>query len=202
MNIPISAFPNFQPSVPEGDTHERMVCAKCDWIHYENPRIIVTGFCIWEDQILLCRRAIGPRRGFWTLPGGFMEIGETMHEGAAREVREEAGSIVSMDSLLATYTIARIGQVHMVFLAKMDSADYSIGEESLDVRLFPLQHESLPWDELAFPVNEWALRDYLSLDGKNVTQPFVVREEDRDVRLSSIDCHPDFPLPPNQRSNE
>lgn len=192
MNIPISAFPNFQPSVPDGDTHERMMCEKCDWIHYENPRIIVTGFCIWEDQVLLCRRAIGPRRGFWTLPGGFMEIGETMHEGANREVQEEAGSIVSVDSLLATYTIARIGQVHMVFLANMTSAEYAIGEESLEVRLFPLQSEALPWDELAFPVNEWALRDYLSLDGKDVSQPFRVRDEDRHVRLSSIDCHPDF----------
>lgn len=200
MNIPISAFPNFQPSVPDGDTHERMMCEKCDWIHYENPRIIVTGFCIWENQVLLCRRAIGPRRGFWTLPGGFMEIGETMHEGANREVREEAGSIVSVDSLLATYTIARIGQVHMVFVADMTSAEYAIGEESLEVRLFPLQHEALPWDELAFPVNEWALRDYLSLDGKDVAQPFRVRDEDRHVRLSSVNCHPDFPPQSDNRS--
>lgn len=129
-----------------------------------------------------------------------MEIGETMHEGASREVREEAGSIVSMDSLLATYTIARIGQVHMVFLAKMTSAEYAIGEESLDVRLFPLKEDALPWDELAFPVNEWALRDYLSLEGEQVSQPFRIRDEDRNVRMSSVDCHPNFPPQKDNRS--
>ena len=169
------------------------MCSSCDWIHYENPRIIVTGFCIWEDHVLLCRRAIGPRRGFWTLPGGFMEVGETMDEGTCREVREEAECEVEVQSLLSTYTVARIGQVHMVYLAKMQSADCGAGEESLDVKLFPLRRDALPWEDLAFPVNEWALRDYLSLNGQAVLQPFRVRDEDRDQRLSSVDCHPDFP---------
>ncbi|MCR9197863.1 MAG: NUDIX hydrolase [Planctomycetaceae bacterium] len=192
MNIPISAFPNFEAQVPRGDHVERMVCSQCDWIHYENPRVIVTGFCVFEGQILLARRAIAPRRGYWTLPGGFMEIGESMREGASREVREEANAIVETETLLATYTIARIGQVHMVYLARLSSPDFSPGEESLETRLFPLQQDALPWDELAFPVNEWALRDYLSLGGQSVTQPFEVRREDRDVRLTSVDCHPDF----------
>lgn len=193
MNIPISAFRNFQPQVPSGDNVERMVCSQCDWIHYENPRVIVTGFCIFEDQILLARRAIAPRRGYWTLPGGFMEIGESMQQGACREVREEASAIARAEALLATYAIARIGQVHMVYLAKLDTPDHSPGEESLETRLFPLTRDALPWDELAFPVNEWALRDYLSLDGRAIGRPFEVREEDRNVRLASVACHPDFP---------
>ena len=193
MNIPISAFPNFQPQVPPGDHVERMVCSQCDWIHYENPRVIVTGFCVFDGQVLLARRAIAPRRGYWTLPGGFMEIGESMRQGACREVREEANAIVETEALLATYTIARIGQVHMVYLASLSSPEFSPGEESLETRLFPLQQDALPWDELAFPVNEWALRDYLSLEGQPVGQPFEVRAEDRDVRLASVDCHPDFP---------
>lgn len=192
MNIPISAFPNFQPQVPRGDHVERMVCSQCDWIHYENPRVIVTGFCVFDGQVLLARRAIAPRRGYWTLPGGFMEVGESMREGACREVREEANAIVETESLLATYTIDRIGQVHMVYLATLSSPDFSPGEESLETRLFPLQQDALPWDELAFPVNEWALRDYLSLEGQAVRQPFEVRAEDRSVRLASVDCHPDF----------
>lgn len=192
MNIPISAFKNFQSQVPAGDHVERMVCSQCDWIHYENPRLIVTGFCVLDDHVLLCRRAIPPRRGYWTLPGGFMEIGESMQEGACREVREEANAQIEVEALLATYTIARIGQVHMIYLAKMTSGDFSPGEESLETRLFPLHAESLPWDELAFPVNEWALRDYLSLKGQEIGQPFRVRDEDRDVRLISVDSHPDF----------
>jgi len=192
MNIPISAFNNFQPQVPAGDSVERMVCSQCDWIHYENPRVIVTGLCLFEDQVLLARRAIPPRRGYWTLPGGFMEIDESMQEGACREVREEANARVDIDALLATYTIARIGQVHMVYVARLATPDYSPGPESLETRLFPLRQDALPWDELAFPVNNWALRDYLSLEGRPVGQPFQVRDEDRHVRLASVDCHPDF----------
>lgn len=193
MNIPISAFRNFQAQIPDGDNVERMVCSQCAWIHYENPRVIVTGLCLLEDQVLLARRSIAPRRGYWTLPGGFMEIGESMQEGACREVREEANAVVNIESLLATYTIARIGQVHMVYVARLTSADFSPGPESLETRLFPLRQDALPWDELAFPVNNWALRDYLSLNGRPVGQPFEVRQEDRHVRLASVDCHPDFP---------
>ena len=96
MNIPISAFPNFQPRVPVGDNMERQVCSQCEWIHYENPRIIVSAICLWQNQLLLCRRAIAPRYGFWTLPGGFMEVGETMEEAAMREVFEEAGADVEI----------------------------------------------------------------------------------------------------------
>lgn len=195
MNVPISSFENFKPLVPPGDNQERLVCADCKWIHYDNPRIILTGLCLWQDQVLLCRRAIPPRYGFWTLPGGFLEIGETTQEGTQREVREEAGADVELRALLATYSVPRIGQVHMVYVADMPSSEFAAGPESLEVRLFALDPESLPWDDLAFPVNHWALRDYLSLRGAEVTQPFSTRPEHRNQRMSSATHHPDFPPP-------
>ncbi len=195
MNVPFSAFPNFQPRVPNGDSLERQVCSQCEWIHYENPRIILSGLCVWENKILFCRRAIPPRYGFWTLPGGFMEVGETTEEGTQREVFEEAGAKIEVESLLGTYSIARIGQVHMVYLARMTSNEFAAGPESLEVKLFPINEAALPWDELAFPVNHWTLRDFLSLNGAPVIQPFGIREQDRDDRMSPVTHHPDFPPP-------
>lgn len=124
-----------------------------------------------------------------------MEVGETMEEGACREVLEEANADVSTTSLLATYTVPRIGQVHMVFLAKMNAGRFSAGEESLDVQWFPLTESGLPWDDLAFPVNHWAFRDYLSLAGKPVQRPFTSRPEHLEDRMSPIPHHPDFPPP-------
>lgn len=198
MNIPISSFQNFKPKVPAGDSLQRMVCEQCDWVHYENPRVIVTSLCVWEDSVMLCRRAIAPRYGFWTLPGGFMEIGETIEEGACREVREEALAQVDIQSLLATYTVSRIGQVHLVFLAKLKAPEFAAGEESLDVQLFPLTHAGIPWDDLAFPVNHWALQDYLSLNGRSLFVPFTTRPEHLLQRMSPISFHPDFPPPKSQ----
>ncbi|MEZ6063821.1 MAG: NUDIX hydrolase [Planctomycetaceae bacterium] len=195
MNIPISKYGNFQRCVPAGDTHERDVCRDCGWVHYENPRIIVSAVCCWEQQILLCRRAIPPRYGFWSLPGGFLEIGETAEEGACREVREEAGADVRIRSLLATYSIPRIGQVHLVYLADLTGPAMQAGDESLDVGLFPPAESQLPWDELAFPVNHWTLRDYLSLNGRPVLQPFTSRPEHRGQRIPDVAFHPDFPPP-------
>lgn len=198
MNVPISQFENFAAKIPAGDDQQRMVCGQCQWIHYENPRVIVTAMCIWQNQLLLCRRAIAPRYGFWTLPGGFMELGETMEDGARREAREEANVEIMTDRLLATYTVPRIGQVHMVYLAQMKSPEFGAGAESLDVQLFPLTQHDLPWDELAFPVNHWALRDYLSLNGATVTQPFTTRPEHLADRMSPVPHHPDFPPPSTQ----
>ncbi len=195
MNIPISRYTNFSRCVPDGDTLERHVCGDCGWIHYDNPRIIVAAVCLWEQQILLCRRAIPPRYGYWTLPGGFLEIGETAEEGACREVREEAGADVRVQSLLATYSVPRIGQIHLVYLADLTSPETAAGDESLEVRMFQPDDAQLPWDELAFPVNEWTLRDYLSLAGGPVAQPFSFRPEHRNQRMSSVDHHPDFPPP-------
>jgi len=193
MNRPLSDFPNLQRRVPAGDSRERLVCENCEWIHYENPRIIVTGFCLWENSVLLARRAIAPRRGFWSLPGGFMEVGETPEEGAAREVQEECGAAVSIESLLAVYAIPRIGQVHMVYLARMESADFLPGEESLDVRLFDLTPSSIPSEELAFPVNRWLFDDWFRHAGSALTVPFTSGADRMDERMGEEPWHPDFP---------
>lgn len=193
MNRPLSDFPNLQRRVPAGDSRERLVCENCEWIHYENPRIIVTGFCLWESSVLLARRAIAPRRGFWSLPGGFMEVGETPEEGAAREVQEECGAAVSIESLLAVYAIPRIGQVHMVYLARMESADFLAGEESLDVRLFDLTSSSIPSEELAFPVNRWLFDDWFRHAGSALTVPFTSGADRMDERMGEEPWHPDFP---------
>ncbi len=124
-----------------------------------------------------------------------MEIGETIEEGACREVQEEAGAEVDIQSLLATYTVSRIGQVHMIFRAAMRSSEFAAGPESLDVRLFPLTEESIPWDDLAFPVNDWVLRDYLTGKGQPPAHPFTTRPEHRGQRMSPEPFHPDFPPP-------
>lgn len=195
MNVPISQFKNFQSKVPAGDSVQRLVCENCEWIHYENPRIIVTGLCFWQDQILLCRRAIPPRYGFWTLPGGFMEIGETAEQAAAREVREETGADVEVERLFATYSVPRIGQVHLIYLARMTSPKFQAGIESLKVQLFPADEASIPWDELAFPVNEWTFKDLFSDDGRTQTTPFTTQPEHLNQRMSSVPYHPDFPSP-------
>ncbi len=192
---PQSGFNNFVIRTPCDDNRERLTCADCGWIHYENPRIIVSAVVLHAGQILLCRRAIRPRYGFWTIPGGFMELGETPEQGAQREVFEEAGAKVDIHGLLAVYAVPRIGQVHLTYLAELPEPEYSAGTESLDVRLFGCRHSELPWDELAFPVNHWALRDYLSLQGKPVTQPFVATAEDLQQRMSRVEYHPDFPPP-------
>jgi len=199
MNIPISAFDNFRRRVPPGDDHERHVCDNCNWVHYENPRIISTALCVLDGQILFCRRAILPRYGFWTLPGGFMELGETADDAACREATEEAGAEAKVSGLLGVYSIPRIGQVHLVYLADLLSPNVNAGEESLEVRL--VKPDNIPWDELAFPVNHWALRDYLSLDGQPPTQPFSMTAERMADRMPPVNCHPDYTLPPASPHN-
>lgn len=193
MNRPVSEFENFRQRVPDGDTHTRLVCDHCEWIHYDNPRIIATALVVEDDRVLLCRRAIRPRYGFWTLPGGFMEMGETAEEATMREAQEEALATISVTSLLGVYTIAHIGQVHLVYLAGLDSPQIGAGPESLEVQMTPMQ--DLPWQELAFPVNHWALRDYLSLNGQPPAQPFSMTAERLAERMPPVDCHPDYTLP-------
>lgn len=142
--------------VPEGDNRERHVCATCGHIHYENPRIVVGAVCVWEDRILLCRRAIEPRSGFWTVPAGFMECGESAEEGAAREALEEALATIEIESLLGAYSVPRIGQVHLFYSARLAGGRFGVGHETLESRL--VRYEDIPWDEIAFPSVEWALR--------------------------------------------
>ena len=149
--------------IPDGDDRERLVCDECGYIHYENPKIIVGAVCMWHDRTLLCRRAIEPRLGFWTMPAGYMELNETTAEGAAREVLEEAGARVEIGPLLAVYDLPRISQVHMIYLARMTSPDFAAGTESLEVRLFGW--DEIPWRALAYPSVEYSLRHAQELAG-------------------------------------
>ena len=146
----------FTRRVPEGDSRERSVCDTCGFVDYENPRVVVGCVPVHEGRILLCRRAIEPRSGFWTLPAGFMEMGESTGEGAAREAREEALAEVEIGPLLAVYNVPRIGQVHLFYTASLPRPEFGVGDETLEVRLFAW--EEIPWSELAFPSVEWALQ--------------------------------------------
>ena len=146
----------FTTRVPDGDTHAREVCDTCGYVAYVNPKIVTGSVVSHDGRILLCRRAIEPRRGFWTLPAGYMELGETVEEGARREAMEEAGAAIAIDGVLAVYSISRIGQVQVLFRAGFDGPPaIEAGPESLEVGLFAW--EDIPWDALAFPTVHWAL---------------------------------------------
>lgn len=145
--------------VPLGDHLARFVCTRCSKVHYQNPSLVIGCVPEWEDKILLCRRAIEPRRGFWTLPAGFMEIGETMQEAAARECYEEALARVEVGSLLAVVNVTRANQVSVMFRAKLLTPEFNPGPESLEVALFV--GSRIPWSELAFASGEYTLRKYL-----------------------------------------
>jgi 8-oxo-dGTP pyrophosphatase MutT (NUDIX family) len=145
--------------IPEGDHLPRFICTACDLVHYENPKIVVGCVPDFEGQILLCRRAIEPRHGYWTIPAGFMENGETLAHGAARECQEEAGAAVEIGSLLAVVNVVHAHQVHVMFRAHLPQPLYSAGAESLEVKL--VKPEDIPWAEMAFPSVEFALRRYL-----------------------------------------
>lgn len=144
------------PQVPDGDDRERMVCVDCGFIHYDNPRIVAGAVCTWEDKILLCRRAIEPRIGYWTIPAGYLELNETTAEGASREIMEEAGASVQIDAMLGMYEIPRISQIYVFYRATMTSDALDPGPESKEAGLFTW--DEIPWDNLAFPSVAWALR--------------------------------------------
>jgi ADP-ribose pyrophosphatase YjhB (NUDIX family) len=141
--------------IPKGDNRERTVCAECGYVLYDNPKIVVGAVARWGDRILLCRRAIEPRRGFWTLPAGYLELNEATSAGAEREAWEEARAHIAIDGLLAIYDIPRISQVQLVYRARLIEPDIAPGPESLDVRLFAW--DEIPWPEIAFPSVRWAL---------------------------------------------
>lgn len=144
--------------VPEGDTRERLVCEACGFIHYKNPVVVVGSVCVWRDKLLLCRRAIEPRRGYWTIPAGYLELEESSAEGAMREAWEEACAKIEIEALLAVYDIARISQVQIIYAARLATPDIAPGVESLETRL--MDWAEIPWDDLAFPSIRWALNDY------------------------------------------
>jgi ADP-ribose pyrophosphatase YjhB (NUDIX family) len=144
--------------IPDDDNRERDVCDNCGAIHYQNPRMVLGTIPVWEDKILLCRRAIEPRLGFWTLPAGFMELGETTVQGAARETREEAGAHFEMGDLFAVLDVPQVDQVHFFYLARLVDLDFAPGIESLEVDLFT--QAQIPWQELAFRSISTALTLY------------------------------------------
>jgi ADP-ribose pyrophosphatase YjhB (NUDIX family) len=144
--------------VPDGDNRDRFCCDACGTIHYQNPKLVLGTVPTWGDQVLLCRRAIEPRYGFWTLPAGFMENGETTAEGAARETAEEAGAQIEMGALYSVIDVPHVDQVHLFFQARVIDLRFDPGPESLEVRLFT--EADIPWDQLAFRTVEQTLRWY------------------------------------------
>jgi ADP-ribose pyrophosphatase YjhB (NUDIX family) len=145
----------FSRAVPDGDDRERLVCGACGFVLYDNPKIVVGSVTRWGDKILMCRRAIDPRRGFWTLPAGYLELNESTRAGAEREAWEEARAKIAIESLLAIYDIPRISQVQLIYRARLVEETLSAGPESLEVGLFGW--DEIPWDEVAFPSVRWAL---------------------------------------------
>ncbi len=145
--------------VPPGDNLPRHVCEACQTIHYQNPKIVAGCIPEWEDRILLCRRAIEPRTGFWTFPAGFMEAGEDTAQAAARETLEEAKASVEIASLYAMLSLPHVSQVYVVFRGTLMSLEFGAGTESLEVQLF--SWEKVPWERLAFPVIHDTLARYV-----------------------------------------
>lgn len=147
-----------QRTVPPGDDRERLVCPECDWVVYENPKIVVGSVVHHDGRILLCRRAIEPRKGYWTLPAGYLELNEAVADGAAREAMEEAGADIEIEGLLAVYSIQRISQVQLIHRARLRDPTIQAGPESAAVGLFAW--DDIPWDDIAFPSVVWALTQY------------------------------------------
>ncbi|BBP75056.1 NUDIX domain-containing protein [Pseudomonas gingeri NCPPB 3146 = LMG 5327] len=158
--------------IPEGDTRLRFVCDHCQTIHYQNPNIVAGCLPVWGSQVLLCRRAIEPRLGFWTLPAGFMENGETVEDAARRETFEEAYARVRNLSIYTLIDVPHINQVHVFYRAELADLDFRAGTESLEVRLFE-EHE-IPWSELAFRTVGRTLECFFA---DRLTQQFPVRSE-------------------------
>jgi len=141
----------------DGDTRQRAVCPACDTIHYENPLNVVGTVPYWGDKVLLCKRNIEPAWGKWTLPAGFMELGESTLQGAARETDEEAGAQIEMEGLITVMSVPRVGQVHLYYLARLLSDQFDPGHETIEARLF--SQDEIPWEEIAFrTVRETLLR--------------------------------------------
>lgn len=168
MTYPLA--PVFTRAVPRGDTLERAVCGNCGFVAYDNPKIVVGSVVRHAGKILFCRRAIEPRRGFWTVPAGFLELGETPEDGARREAREEANASLVLDGLLAVYSVPRLSQVQLIYRARLADPVFSAGEESLEVGLFGW--DEIPWDDIAFPTVRWMLAHERQVEQGRATGPF------------------------------
>lgn len=176
-DAPGGVDPAFVRRVPRGDDVERHVCDNCGFIVYENPKIVVGSVVRWEghddgeERILMCRREIEPRRGYWTLPAGYLELNESTEAGARREAWEEARARIEIDQVLALYDIPRISQVQIMYLARLADAHVEPGPESQEVALF--RWSELPWKELAFPSVKWSLDYYDRVRGLSGFAPFA-----------------------------
>lgn len=159
----------FTRKIPEGEDQERLVCETCGFIAYENPKVVVGAVATWDERILLCRRAIEPRKGYWTLPAGYLEQHETAVQGAKREAWEEARAEIAIDQLLAVYSIPRISQIQLIFRAKLVSAAVEPGPETEVLDLFVW--DKIPWEALAFPSVHWALHHYDEVRGQSGFAP-------------------------------
>jgi ADP-ribose pyrophosphatase YjhB (NUDIX family) len=166
--------------IPDGDTVPREVCGACGAIHYRNPKVVVGCLATWEDRVLLCRRAIEPRHGLWTLPAGFMENGETLAAGAARETIEEARARVDVGELYTVISLPQISQVYVMFRSRLLDLDFGPGPESLEVRLF--HEDEIPWDRIAFRTIARTLRTFF-LDRRDGAFPLHVSTLERRARL-------------------
>lgn len=160
MNFCSACGARVERRVPPGDSLPRYICTNCGIIHYENPKMVVGCIPEWGNGILLCRRAIEPRHGLWTVPAGFMENGETTAEGAMRETLEEANAKVEILGLYALFNIPHINQVYMLFRARLLGLDFSAGAETLETKLF--EEEQIPWDQIAFVTVRRTLKHYFN----------------------------------------
>jgi len=179
----VCGSPDIALRVPDGDNLPRYVCGNCGTIHYQNPKIVVGCLPEWQGQVLLCKRAIEPRYGLWTLPAGFLENAETVPAGAIRETLEEANARVEIDDLYTVISLPYINQVYVMFRARLVDLDFGPGSESLDVRLF--DEADVPWEEIAFRTITRTLRNYF-VDRRLGAFP---------VRLSALERR--RPVPPN-----
>jgi len=161
--------PGFKKEVPDGDNRERLVCGDCGFVNYVNPKIVVGAVITWESRFLLCRRAIEPRHGYWTIPAGFLEEHESTADGAAREALEEACAEIQIEGLLGVYNVPRISQVQLIYKARLKEGRFGAGEESLEAALFTW--DDIPWKDLAFPTVIWALEAFREVDGQAVFAP-------------------------------
>jgi ADP-ribose pyrophosphatase YjhB (NUDIX family) len=180
MNFCSNCAQKIIQKIPHGDNRKRFVCESCNQIYYENPKIIAGCLPIYGNRVLLCRRAIAPRKGYWTLPAGFLENEEAASEGARRETLEEANAKVNLSHLYSLFNLPHISQIYMFYIGELVNLDFSPGEESLETKLF-LETE-IPWEELAFPVVALTLKKYFRNKEDNA-YPFT--EENIPARFKS-----------------
>ncbi len=157
--------------VPLGDNRHRLVCGRCGTVHYHNPKIIVGCLPLWEGKVLLCKRAINPRQGFWNIPAGFLELGETVEAGAMREVWEEAEAKVELLGVHTIFTFTKFHHVYIQFLGNVVDGKFGVGEESLESRLF--SEAEVPWGEIAFESSLFALRRFYEDKKQGISQVHV-----------------------------